>query len=360
MSESRSETPQGRDYIKETADVREARHRSGGKHRRSRHVGAPPAGRFDASNPPRQVGWYRVGDKVGAGGSGVAHEAHHLLTRKPAVIKFDTHDPGDPSIPGASTVPTEGKILQMIQDPNILKAKKTGTFVRGKREKHPYVITELAKEGSLHDLLQERTRLSIGESSAIGAQIAGALETTHAKWHAHGDVKPGNIFVTKIKGGSAEVVLGDFGTAGTPRKLPIDNMTAAYAAPEQFRQRITFASDVYSLGAILFELETGERLFKPDTVRGDVLARLIQVSTQENHDTYIQSRLAILKDISPETVRLLEGMLQLNPDDRPDATTVKTRLLELSKKYSNSSDVTVADAQPVVAIESLHEEKNSA
>ena len=135
---------------------------------------------------------------------------------------------------------------------------------------------ELVDGRDLSTILRERGSLSIDDSVRVAIGIASALEAAHRKGIVHRDVKPGNILITD----AGDVKVTDFGIA---RAVSEASMTVTgttlgsvhYFSPEQARgDEVTGASDVYSLGIVLFEMLTGRRPFEADTAAAVALKRL--------------------------------------------------------------------------------------
>jgi serine/threonine protein kinase len=125
-----------------------------------------------------------------------------------------------------------------------------------------YIVSEYMAGGDLDQVLDEaadKRRLAIGEAVRIATELCCALEHAHAHGVVHRDVKPGNVWLSR----DGAVKLGDFGLAvSTDRtRLTHEGMmvgTAAYMAPEQALGRAADArSDLYALGATLYEMLTG-------------------------------------------------------------------------------------------------------
>lgn len=308
----------------------------------------------DVSDVRTRVGNYPLLDKIGEGGEGTVHATEKKLTGTQLAVKVGKE--GD-SLPEADVLKHVRRRWGKNNIVRVIDAGRTPKHRLGERRDVPFVVTELAKEGSLKDFLAKEKVFSVGDATNIAAQIANGLEATHNKGIVHGDVKPGNILITSTKRKVPEVVLSDFGTAGPPRKLNTLNYTIAYAAPEQFESQVDFASDVYSLGTLLYELETGEKFFKFHEDQHELYARLGLNLSQEKYDSFARSRLSVLRETSPESVALLESMLQLDPHSRPDIKTVKQQLSKISKKYSKSSDVVHEDAIPTESFTAVSNEE---
>jgi eukaryotic-like serine/threonine-protein kinase len=145
----------------------------------------------------------------------------------------------------------------------------------------PYFVMEYIDGARLDDFCREHKQ-SILERLALFRKICGAVAYAHQRLVIHRDLKPANIHVT----GDGEPKLLDFGIAKlidpTTSTIPEMTLTFAavmtpeYASPEQVRvQPMTTASDVYSLGVILYELLTGQRLYQFKSRNPTETARVI-------------------------------------------------------------------------------------
>ncbi|MCP3964500.1 MAG: serine/threonine protein kinase, partial [bacterium] len=157
----------------------------------------------------------------------------------------------------------ERQILADLRHPDVARLLDGGTAADGR----PYLVMEYV-EGEPIDRYCDRLRLSVDERLKLFRRICGAVHAAHQSLIVHRDLKPANILVTA----AGEPKLLDFGiakllgperydaTATVPGLAPL---TLEYASPEQLgRQLITTASDVYSLGVLLYELLTGGRPFQ--------------------------------------------------------------------------------------------------
>jgi hypothetical protein len=162
----------------------------------------------------------------------------------------------------------EARSAGALNHPNIVAVFDVGTD-----GEVPYIVSELLEGESLRRRL-DRGPLPYRKALEYGAQLADALAAAHDKGVCHRDVKPANVFVTS----DGRVKLLDFGlakvdkpaapvhpddsTASTPSRPGVARGTAGYMAPEQVRgEAIDSRADVFALGAVLYEMLTGQRAF---------------------------------------------------------------------------------------------------
>ena len=225
-----------------------------------------------------RIGHYRLIRPVGRGGMGevwCAERADEQFQQRVAIKLLRAgHD-------GAEIVRRfrrERQMLAGLEHPNIARLIDGGSTDDGR----PYVVMEYVEGGRIDDACDAR-RLTIDERLALFETVCDAVQHAHRNLVVHRDLKPGNILVSD----DGQVKLLDFGIAtmitpdgaGNPidRTLTIERrLTPAYASPEQVRgDVVTTATDVYSLGMILYELLTGRRPYDLDDDLPDVLVRMI-------------------------------------------------------------------------------------
>ncbi|MCC6213688.1 MAG: AAA family ATPase [Polyangiaceae bacterium] len=283
-------------------------------------------------------GRFVVEREVGRGGAGVVYRAHDLETRSPVALKVVELDAAVPE--EAPRLAREGQLLAGLDHPGIVKTVGWGVL---DDTSQPYVAMEWL-EGE--DLAQRHARAPLGmrEILELGIYVSEALEAAHLGGVVHRDIKPGNIFLCRPAPADAEDLdatpkLVDFGVAargdlGTTRAGDLVG-TPAYMAPEQARGDATVdaRSDIYSLGATLFELVSG----RPPHVGPTPIATLARLVTTP------APRLSELRrDTPPILDELTSQMLETAPERRPaSAGDVARALREAMREGVRSSWVSL-------------------
>jgi len=212
----------------------------------------------------RRMGPYRIVRPLGRGGMGAVYLAvrddeqfHKEVAIK--TLKFELE--GGPAV---SRFRHERQILAHLEHPNIARLLDGGTTEYGT----PYIVLEYVVDGVQITKWCERQQLSIEARLRLFRQVCDAVQYAHQHLVVHRDVKPGNILVTPdgtpklLDFGIAKLL--DAGAAAGVQDPPTATnallMTPDYVSPEQFLgHAVSTATDVYSLGAVLYELLTGQR-----------------------------------------------------------------------------------------------------
>ena len=235
----------------------------------------PPTASFDSSvaGPGGQIGPYKLLRILGEGGYGIVYlaERHRPVKRRVAlkIIK-----PGMDTKQVIARFEAERQALALLDHPNIAHVFSAGTTKVG----HPYFAMEYVKGVPVTEHC-DRYKLTIEERLRLFITICEAVQYAHQKAIIHRDIKPSNILVT-YEGERAVPMIIDFGVAKalsqslTERTLVTEQAqmvgTPEYMSPEQAEmtgQDIDTRTDVYSLGALLYELLTGTLPFDPQTLR---------------------------------------------------------------------------------------------
>jgi len=249
----------------------------------------PAALRFGTSIP-RQIGPYRVLRRLGAGGSSVVYLAEEEGEgfRRQVALKLLAGFPGEPLL---RRFAAETRILAGLEHPGIARFHTAGRAEDGTA----YLILEYVEGTDLFTDCRER-RAALAERLRLFAAVLDAVDYAHRNLVVHRDLKPGNILVSL----DGQPKLLDFGIAALLD--PSDGIalgetatlfrafTPAYASPEQLRgERVTTASDVYSLGVVLYELLAGVRPHAASSLREE-LARGFQAVEPEPPSTAARRR----------------------------------------------------------------------
>jgi serine/threonine protein kinase/tetratricopeptide (TPR) repeat protein len=210
----------------------------------------------------REVGGYRIQSQISAGGMGVVYRAEEIATGAPAALKLLPPEASqDPKrIRGMAR---EARALQLLSHPGIVRIKE----YRAQPGCH-FLAMELVEGETLRTVLS-RGPIPLGQALDWSAQIAAAADAAHAKGVVHRDLKPSNIMIERATG---QVKLLDFGLArlsdATPAQETLTTVdgtvagTFSYFSPEQANgSRGDERSDIFSFGAILYEMIGGRRPF---------------------------------------------------------------------------------------------------
>jgi hypothetical protein len=268
--------------------------------------------------PPKhyQFGAYEILDTIGYGGMGVVYRAFDRNLGRAVALKILRDElRGESRV--AARFQREAEAFGRLDHPHIVHVYSVGMV-----EQIPFIAMEYVEGETLACKMRREGVLDWREALRIGAQVAEALGSAHDAQIIHRDVKPGNILLD-LKG---RVRVTDFGIAkilNAATQLTTDGTrlgTPQYMCPERCQnQKVTHASDIYSLGVVLFQAITG-RL--PYDARSNVeLVR--QISAGE------PKRLRDLVPEAPESVeRLLAYMLEKSPAKRPASAQVLAATIE--------------------------------
>jgi eukaryotic-like serine/threonine-protein kinase len=252
--------------------------------------------------PGDRVGSYTVERRLGAGGMGEVWRAHDERLSRDVAIKLLLPRPAD-AAERVRGLQEEARAAGTLNHVNVLTVHDVGDH-RGA----PYLVTECLEGESLRARLRTGA-LSVDMALDVALQVARGLGAAHEHGIVHRDLKPENVFLTQ----DGRVKLLDFGlatrhdsgskvsgapelTAETTRSLVAG--TAGYMAPEQVRGEVVdHRTDIFALGAVLYEMLAGERPFKGDSTLGTL-------------DAVLKLEPADLSDVNPGTSRALSHIVR--------------------------------------------------
>jgi serine/threonine protein kinase len=256
-----------------------------------------------------RLGEYEVKSLLGSGGMGEVYRARDpRLGRDVAIKVLPSFFSADPN--RLRRFEQEARAAAALNHPNILAVYQMGTY-----EDAPYLVSELLEGETLREHIK-RGRFAVRKAIDFGVQIARGLAAAHEKGIVHRDLKPENLFVTK----DGRVKILDFGLAkltqsgseqtaekfaeGTEPGVVMG--TVGYMSPEQVRgQTADHRTDIFALGAILYEMLAGERAFQKAT-SADTMSAVLN----EDPPTISQA------NIPPALQNVVHRCLEKSPEQR--------------------------------------------
>lgn len=230
--------------------------------------------------PPSNIGPYRVVEEIGRGGMGEVYLAlrDDGAYQQQVAIKLVKRGMATDFV--LQRFRYERQLLAFMTHPNIARMLDGGALPDGR----PYFVLEYV---SGRPLLQycEENHLGLHDRLRLFIQVCDAVAHAHRNLIVHRDLKPQNVLVTDdgvpklLDFGIAKLLLPDAGELSAAQTRELRLLTPDYASPEQFRgDHVTTASDVYSLGAILYELLTGT---KAHVIRSGSLSEMSRVICEQ-------------------------------------------------------------------------------
>lgn len=263
-------------------------------------------------------GKYQLVERLGKGGMGTVYRATHLLIDRAVAIKvLNPHFVEDEE--AQERFRREARAAGRLQHQNVAAVTDFGRTEDGL----VYIVMELLEGRSLRDVLSREAPLDAARAVSLMLQISAAVAAAHEARVIHRDLKPGNIFVVQRKHAPPVVKVLDFGIAKlaadaleedeedqqTLTKVGVMIGTPRYMSPEQCDGgKLTPASDVYSLGIILYEMLTGTTPFSGSSPLA--IAMKHSTETPRPPREFVSSIPAPLEEI---VLHALEKM----PDNRP-------------------------------------------
>src|SRR5512141_1239062 len=217
-------------------------------------------------------GHYRLEDEIGAGGMATVYLAQDLRHDRRVAVKVLR--PELAAVIGAERFLAEIKLTANLQHPHILPL-----FDSGEADSFLFYVMPFVQGESLRDRLNREKQLPVDEAVRLACEVASALDYAHRHDVVHRDIKPENILLH-----DGRALVADFGIALAASKASGTRMTETgmslgtpfYMSPEQAmgEREVTARSDVYGLGAVLYEMLTGDPPFTGSTAQA-IVARVV-------------------------------------------------------------------------------------
>jgi serine/threonine protein kinase len=232
-----------------------------------------------------RIGAYNILEEIGRGGMGEVYRASRADGQYEKQVAIKVVRGGYDTAAVVDRFRHERQILASLDHPNIARLLDGGTTEEG----IPYLVMELI-EGTPIDQYCNVQRLNVTERLRLFLEVCSAVQYAHQHLVIHRDIKPGNILVTKegtpklLDFGIAKI----FDPASGSESTIAGPMTPEYASPEQIRNEpITTATDVYSLGVVLYQLVAGRSPYPTKPRTAHELARAICELEPERPSTII-------------------------------------------------------------------------
>ncbi|HEY5022461.1 MAG TPA: protein kinase [Gemmatimonadaceae bacterium] len=260
----------------------------------------------------RAFATYTIERELGSGGMATVYLAHDKKHDRKVAIKILHAELA--AVLGAERFLQEIRVTANLQHPHILGLIDSGIIGEdaGELKGRPYYVMPYVEGESLRQRLEKEQQLPVSDSVRIATEVASALDYAHRHGVIHRDIKPENIL---LHDGSA--IVADFGIAlavtqaGGARmtQTGLSLGTPSYMSPEQAmgERTITARSDIYSLGAVTYEMLSGEPPFTGPTVQA-IVAR---VMTEEPRPLTTQRR-----NVPPNVAAAVSHALEKVPADR--------------------------------------------
>jgi serine/threonine protein kinase len=297
--------------------------------------------------PGSRLGPYEILAALGAGGMGEVYRARDPRLGRDVAIKV---------IPAGSAVDSErlrrfeqeARATAALSHPNIL-----AVFDIGSQDNSPYIVSELLEGETLRARLTSGA-MPVRKAVDYALQIARGLIAAHSHGIFHRDLKPENLFITRdghvkiLDFGLAKLTMPELGAPGLSAEATLDSVTGrgallgtlGYMSPEQCRGAAVDArSDLFSFGAVLYEMVSGSRAFRGDTT-ADTISSILK---EEPPDLSATGR-----DVPALLECIVHHCLEKDPADRFQSARDLTFALEALSSVSSPAASATSSASPAV------------